>query len=267
LACFQRGAGAELNQPQRGRALHHRCVLIVPLKGTVTMCVDDREFKLGPPQALLVLPFQFHHYLPGEQGSLQWLFITFEYLAIESLQGLRFQPFRVTPEIRALITEILKAYLTKSTPDLALLTLAVLLARLRLLKPAERPVPLATTPSFLSQVSLLVLRDGAALSVKEIARNLGISTAHLRARFRASCGISIGRHLRRLRLERACGLLRMSQARVSEIGEQCGFNSVFSFSRAFHTTFGVSPMQYRKTGPKVAAIADDTEMARPAQRF
>src|SRR5882724_4995125 len=179
LACFQRGAGAELNQPQRGRALHHRCVLIVPLKGTVTMCVDDREFKLGPPQALLVLPFQFHHYLPGKQGSLQWLFITFEYLAIESLQGLRFQPFRVTQEIRALITEILKAYLTKSTPDLALLHLAVLLARLRLLKPVERPAPVTTTPSFLSQVSLLVLRDGAALNVKEIGRNLGISTAHL----------------------------------------------------------------------------------------
>src|SRR4051812_27950008 len=68
LACFQRGAGAELNQPQRGRALHHRCVLIIPLKGTVTMCVDDREFKLGPSRGLLILPFQFHHYLPRKDG-------------------------------------------------------------------------------------------------------------------------------------------------------------------------------------------------------
>ena len=67
-------------------------------------------------------------------------------------------------------------------------------------------------------------------------------------RFRESCGVSLGRHLRRLRLEKACGLLRMSTNRVSEISEQCGFTSVFSFSRAFHHTYGVSPSDYRRGG-------------------
>jgi transcriptional regulator GlxA family with amidase domain len=60
--------------------------------------------------------------------------------------------------------------------------------------------------------------------------------------------VSIGRHLRRLRLERACGLLRLGPQRVSEIAEQCGFSSIYSFSRAFRTTYGVSPLVYRHRG-------------------
>ncbi|HEY0945726.1 MAG TPA: helix-turn-helix transcriptional regulator [Opitutaceae bacterium] len=265
LACFQRSNTAELNQPARGRALHHRCVLIVPLKGAVPMFVDDREFHLRPPHGLLVLPFQFHHYLPAEKTQLHWLFITFEYSDIDALQDLRFQPFKVTPEIRQLLVEFVQAYQTKGTTELPVLLLAVLLSRLRQSKfDAHTPKAPPGAPSFVTQVNLLVHRSGSALGVKELARDLGISTAHLRARFRASCGVSIGRHLRRLRLERACGLLRMSNARVSEIAEKCGFNSVFSFSRAFHATYGVSPMQYRKGSSKQEEPID-AEIARPAE--
>jgi AraC-like DNA-binding protein len=49
-------------------------------------------------------------------------------------------------------------------------------------------------------------------------------------------------------MEKACGLLRLSSSRVSEIGEQCGFNSIFSFSRAFRTCYGLSPLAYRRGG-------------------
>jgi AraC-like DNA-binding protein len=58
--------------------------------------------------------------------------------------------------------------------------------------------------------------------------------------------VSLGRHVRALRLERASGLLRMSPARVTEIAEQCGYPSVYSFSRAFRTAYGCSPRAYRK---------------------
>ena len=96
-----------------------------------------------------------------------------------------------------------------------------------------------------SRVNQLALRKGELLSAKEIARSLGISVSHVRARFRASCGVSLGRHLRRLRLEKACGLLRLSQSRVFEVAEQCGFASIYSFSRAFRVAYGISPLGYR----------------------
>jgi transcriptional regulator GlxA family with amidase domain len=73
-----------------------------------------------------------------------------------------------------------------------------------------------------------------------------MSPSNLRARFRTSCGVSLGKHMRELRLERARGLLTMSTIRVSEIAEQCGFTSLFSFSRAFRTRYGHPPLACRK---------------------
>jgi AraC-like DNA-binding protein len=40
-------------------------------------------------------------------------------------------------------------------------------------------------------------------------------------------------------------MLRLSQNRVSEIAELCGFSSIYSFSRAFRSAYGVPPLAYR----------------------
>src|SRR3954471_13160440 len=65
IVCFQRRSSHELNRPRRGRALHHRFVLILALKGAVGVCIDDRVIRLMPGEGLLVFPFQFHHYVEG----------------------------------------------------------------------------------------------------------------------------------------------------------------------------------------------------------
>lgn len=97
----------------------------------------------------------------------------------------------------------------------------------------------------MSQVNHLVQRRAEIRTVQEIAQSLGISESHLRARFRASCGVSVSQHLRRLRLEKASGLLRLTTHRITEISDQCGFTSIYSFSRTFREAFGVSPRCYR----------------------
>ncbi len=249
IVCFQRRASSELNRPRKGRALHHRFVLMIALRGSVPVCVDDRVIRLHPGEGLLVFPFQFHHYLDTGQKNLLWIFITFDLADANSLEVLRYRPFVFSPAARALTTELLAAHLNEpKMSELPLLLLALLLARLCRQQPAQRRVPEpVVTSSILTQVNLFVHRSTESFSIKEIAQALGISQSHLRARFRASCGVSIGHHLRRLRLERANGLLRLTPNRVSEIAEQCGFNSIYSFSRAFRTAFGQSPVAYRQS--------------------
>ncbi|MDB6166628.1 MAG: transcriptional regulator, AraC family [Lacunisphaera sp.] len=252
IVCFQRRAASELNRPRRGRALHHRFVLIIALHATVSVCVDDRVIRLGAGEGLLVFPFQFHHYIDGGQKDLLWIFITFDLADAESLKSLQYRPFVFTPAARGLATELIAAYEREGRmSELPALLLALLLARLRRQEPAARrkPMPVAA-PGMVMQVNQLAHQSSELPGIKEIAQALGISQSHLRARFRASCGVSLGRHLRRLRLERACGLLRLTPNRVSEIAEQCGFNSIYSFSRAFCAAFGQSPMAYRQSvGP------------------
>jgi AraC-like DNA-binding protein len=246
IICFCRRSATDLNRPQRGRALHHRFVLILALETAVTVAVDDRAIRLNANEGLLVLPFQFHDYIQPAREDLRWLFITFDMIDVAPLQPLRFRPFVVTQVVRQTCAELVEAYLTRGEGDLTSLLLSVLLQRIRQAEPILRrhhKPPVA--PGLIMQVNQLAQSKEEPLSVKEIARSLGISASHLRARFRASCGVSLGRHLRRLRLEKACGLLRLSQRRVTEIAELCSFTSIYSFSRAFHTAYGVSPMAYR----------------------
>jgi len=244
IACFQRSVATELNLPRHGRTLHHRYVLMAALRTTVTVCVDNRDIVLNPGEGLLILPFQFHHYLNAQREDILWLFVTFEYADGAALELLRFRPFLLTPEIRALFTELLVAQ--EGDQKVIVLLLALLLSRLREAKPVRLRRSPRAAPSMVMQVNTLTEKSREPLGVKDLARKLGISPSHLRTRFAASCGVSLGRHLRRLRLEKACGLLRLTSARVSEIAESCSFNSIYSFSRAFHSAYGMSPLQYRR---------------------
>ena len=256
IVCFCRRSATDLNRPQRGRALHHRFVLILALETAVTVAVDDRAIRLNANEGLLVLPFQFHDYIQPTREELRWLFVTFDMIDAAPLQVLRFRPFVITQVVRQTCAELVEAYLTRGEGDLSSLLLSVLLQRIRQAEPILRrhhKPPVA--PGLIMQVNQLAQNKDEPLSVKEIARSLGISASHLRARFRASCGVSLGRHLRRLRLEKACGLLRLSQRRVTEIAELCSFTSIYSFSRAFHTAYGVSPMAYRH-GDRAHKAAD-----------
>lgn len=84
------------------------------------------------------------------------------------------------------------------------------------------------------------------LNVASLARALNLSESHLRTQFRKTTGRSLGRHLRTLRLQRACSLLRTTRLSVTEVAALCGFVSVYSFSRTFRAVRGVTPSTYRK---------------------
>lgn len=246
IVCFQRRSASELNRPNKGRALHHRHVLVFAVEGTVTVCVDDREVRLSAGEGLLVFPFQFHHYIDAASEKLSWLYVTFELAESDSLQPMRFRSFAVTPDMRHDLVELLESYADEQQSERVALYLAVILSRLRNMGHKRAPKKTAASVSQLvTRVNTLAQSSSAALSIQDIADSLGISASHLRERFRASCGVSLGHHLRRLRLEKACGLLRLTSQRVSEIADQCGFTSIYSFSRAFREAYGISPREYR----------------------
>lgn len=246
VICFQRRAGAELNRPVQGRALHHRHVLIVAIKGRATVCADDRETTLAAGEGLVVLPYQHHHYARADR-RLHWLYVTFEYAQGVTLEPLRNRAFRLTPGRAGQLTDLVKDWRTRPESGLPELRLALLLADLT---PPPEPVSAGAASTLKPHVNLAIQRRRPVMpTIRELAADLGMSPSHLRTRFRASCGVSLGKHMRELRLERARGLLKMSPARVSEVAEQCGFSSLFTFSRAFRARYGESPLACRRAQP------------------
>ncbi|WP_374727636.1 MULTISPECIES: helix-turn-helix domain-containing protein [Glycomyces] len=83
------------------------------------------------------------------------------------------------------------------------------------------------------------------LDVPSLARVALMSPAHFSRQFRAAFGETPHRYLQRRRIERACAMLRDTQATVTEVALAVGFDSLGTFSRTFNTIIGRSPTRYR----------------------
>ena len=82
--------------------------------------------------------------------------------------------------------------------------------------------------------------------VERLARVSGVSAAHFARSFKEAFGLPPHRYLLTRRIERATTLLRDTEAPVTEIAFQTGWNSLGTFGRTFHDVTGESPSAFRE---------------------
>ncbi|MHC9085994.1 helix-turn-helix domain-containing protein [Luteimonas sp. RIT-PG2_3] len=83
------------------------------------------------------------------------------------------------------------------------------------------------------------------VNIDQIARMAGLTRQRLQAGFHQVYGDSVARVRDRLRMAHALDRLRDSEDRIIDIALDTGYGHPASFSRAFRTTYGVSPQQMR----------------------
>jgi AraC-like DNA-binding protein len=114
-------------------------------------------------------------------------------------------------------------------------------------KPASRAALAAIRVGHLSLARRLIARhlSDAGLSPAFVADLLGISLRHLHGLFEAT-GASFSRAVTAQRMKESRRLLIEAPERpVSQIALACGFESLATFYRAFHTTHGMAPGDFR----------------------
>ncbi len=84
------------------------------------------------------------------------------------------------------------------------------------------------------------------LRTDDLAHCVHLSSSRLRARFKHTLGIGLGEFIRNTRIHRACSLLNSTDLSVSQIADQCRFNSVYAFSRTFRNIVGTPPTLFRR---------------------
>lgn len=239
-------------------AYHHRFVLITCIHEPGCIILDGEIFRLEPGQGLLIFPYQSHHYTRFNYPKrISWLFTTFEYPKPDDLEPLYNTPFTFEESDINRLTQITSAYLQyrkqkKTTGNEIPLELAILLGGLlqrqhRYIKRAGgKLTPDAPDMHFLRPLSLFIHKNlNHQISIREIAGCVHLSPSRLRARFKQAIGLSLGEFIRRTRIHKACGLLHSTDLNTTQIAEECGFNSVFSFSRTFRNVVGKAPTMFR----------------------
>jgi len=247
VICFCRRETSRLSGGWPIRSHHDRHVLVIALRGGGVVSVDGGLHRLGPGEGLLMEPFAFHSY-PCTDSLVCWLFITFHAPATAYRRLAGGGARRLGEGEWFLLRECLTCWNEPERHPLLPPHLGLLLARLTERGPGRSPdagLSVAEREFLRTLNRQLIPRLGRPLDIRTLARAMGHSESHLRARFRQITGGSLGRHLRQLRIERACHLLHTTALGIGEIAHQCGFASPYAFSRTFREERGVPPSQYR----------------------
>lgn len=107
--------------------------------------------------------------------------------------------------------------------------------------------PLQAQDALLRKVEVY-LEDfrGDRLNVEALAASLHMSYGHLSRLYKQKTGRTLIEEMNRIRLSKACELLKQPSLLIKEVAEQAGFPDIYYFSKAFKKKYGVSPLTFRK---------------------
>ena len=102
------------------------------------------------------------------------------------------------------------------------------------------------TPAWLAEAHSIVTRRFARkIGLAELAGEVGVHPAHLARAFRNRYGVTVGEHVRALRIAAARERIAEGVA-LATVAAEAGFADQSHFTRTFRRLLGVSPAEYRR---------------------
>ncbi|MBQ2083448.1 MAG: helix-turn-helix domain-containing protein [Lachnospiraceae bacterium] len=84
------------------------------------------------------------------------------------------------------------------------------------------------------------------MKLENIAPEFGYNSAYLGRIFKENTGETFGAYVEKVRMQKACELLKETDLKVYEIAERVGYKNVDYFHIKFRRNVGMSPAEYRK---------------------
>ena len=248
---FDRLTRRALQQQHLANRMHHRYVLIRVLKTPGVVSVDGQSFQLNEGDAVLVAPYQFHHFIDLQSDQLRWLFITFDLEQGESmLADLSYRSLQPDRAAHRWWGEIAQLWVRKSSEHRSELMpmLDRMLTRLQSTMAARVPggddVRLDSKNEWIVGIEALIIRSvREGWTFEEVAQRAGFSERHLRNRFEQQMGLSLRDYRSNYQLHTAISLMRDAKRSLSDIAELSGFNSQSVFTRFIRRMAELTPRE------------------------
>ena len=95
-------------------------------------------------------------------------------------------------------------------------------------------------------INYIETRLDGPIALEDVAREAGMSQWHFQRIFKALTNETLKTYIRLRRLSMAFEKIISTDARLIDVALEAGFESQESFTRAFHTVFGITPAEARK---------------------
>ena len=225
--------------------IHEFSELAFTKSGVSTVIVNGQKHLLPPYHLIFILPNQIHEYTDETHSTLRCAVFSNDHIPLFfELLG---DAWPKNPVLDLSDHRELLDALDQSDPSDTLRLCGLLnLICDRLLRASER------TPRNVGKYSLYYeVIEYVSKNFKEdihlgtLARQLGYHEKYLSSSLHALTGMNFRAFLASYRIDHAKHLLRSRESRISEVALQSGFSSINSFNRAFFSTVGMTPTQYR----------------------
>lgn len=234
---------------------HQPYELIYVDRGSMHNIVAGEDHLLTQNQMMILAPDQWHMQYADPEIVVNFVTLSFA-TSLPLPEGILRRVLPAGQDSARLLGEILREQETAApfATERIFSLLQLLLIDLIRTAGAEaesRPVAPASTVWGENQIVEHALRHIAAhdrekLTVKELARQCGVSSAYLSLLFQKKLRQSPAAYIRRMRLEASKELLRRGDMNVSQIAAALHFSSVQHFSSAFRQHYGLTPTAYSK---------------------
>lgn len=84
------------------------------------------------------------------------------------------------------------------------------------------------------------------VTLEDLSEKFFLTTQYLSKYIKEKSGMTFGENVKKIRMKKACTLLRNGNMTVETISESVGYQNVEHFTRLFKKAYGVTPLQYRK---------------------
>lgn len=238
-------------------------------KGSVDICMDDKQLTLKKGDIAFHQPNEFHKVSTYGQTAPNLVVISF---ATQSrlMDFFRCQILKTDQKERALLADILiearkffaspldDPYLTEMQPNTEYPTGTKQLLKIYLeqflihlvqrYSAEEVPEHLSgkqdTTEVFKRVSSYMEDHINQHLTIEQICWDNMIGRTKLQKIFHAEVGIGIIDYFSKLKIDAAKHMIRDGKLNFSQISEQLGYSSIHYFSRQFKKITGMSPSEY-----------------------
>lgn len=242
----------------REKHWHRSIEIFAVFEGNITFHLNEEKYLLSPGKFIIVNSNEIHSVdspEPNHTVVLQIPLNTFQnYYTGEQFIRFTHEEREQDKEIMDLIWNMQRIYEEKETGyDMRVTSeyfrlLYFMVSQYRELYVTSDMLKINKGLNRLSEITSYIKEHyESELSLDQVAKKFGYSSAYLSRMFQKYAGINYKAFVQNVRVEKAHQVLLDSDCTISEIAFAHGFPNSKAMSRAFQKKYGIVPSEYRKT--------------------